>query len=133
MCFSNDILPIITGFIPILSQGLSKSFATTPQNVTVSQSGTAFFECRIKRSRPEAKITWSKEGKNTDLTLNPRFVVFPSGTLEIGGVMQSDAGNYICKATNKELRRSVTAKATLTVTSCKCKLYDLKLLCTSLC
>jgi hypothetical protein len=96
--------------------GMSKSFVVKPQNLTVSESETALFKCKIKRSRPNAKITWSKEGKNTDLTLNSRFVVFPSGSLEILGVMSSDGGNYICKATNEELGRSITAKATLTVT-----------------
>jgi hypothetical protein len=96
---------------------MSKSFAVTPQNLTVSEGETALFECKIKRSRPEAKIKWSKEGKNTDLTLNFRFVIFPSGTLEILSVMQSDAGSYICKATNEEMGRSMTAKATLTITS----------------
>ena len=99
-----------------LLSGMSKSFAVTPQDLTVSEGETALFECAIKRSRPEAKITWSKEGKNTDLTLNFRFVVFPSGTLEILSVMKSDAGNYICKATNEELGKSITAKATLTIT-----------------
>ena len=95
---------------------MSKSFAVTPQNLTVGEGETALFECGIKRSRPEAKITWSKEGKNTDLTLNFRFVVFPSGTLEILSVISSDAGSYICKATNEEMRKSITAKATLTIT-----------------
>ena len=96
---------------------MSKSFAITPQDLTVSEGETALFECAIKRSRPEATITWSKEGKNTDLTLNFRFVVFPSGTLEILSVMKSDGGSYICKATNKDLGKSITAKATLTITA----------------
>ena len=95
---------------------MSRSFAVKPQNLTVNQGETALFECKIKRSRPNAKITWSKEGKNTDVTLNFRFSVFPSGFLEILGVMSSDAGSYICKATNEELGKSITAKATLTIT-----------------
>lgn len=96
--------------------GMSKSFSEMPQDLTVSEGDTAWFKCELKRSRPAAKITWSKEGKNTDLSLNFRFVVFPSGILEILSVMPSDAGNYICKATNEELGKYITAKAKLTIT-----------------
>lgn len=97
--------------------GLSKAFAVAPQSMTVREGDTVFFECKIKRSVPEAKITWSMEGRNTDLTLNFRFVVFPSGTLEILSVLKSDAGNYICKASNEKTgRTSVATTSTLTVT-----------------
>lgn len=82
---------------------MSKSFAIVPQNVTLNEDETAFFECKIKRSHPEAKVTWKKVGKNTDLALNFRFVVFPSGILEILSVMASDAGTYECEVTNEVL------------------------------
>ena len=81
----------------------------------MNQGGTAFFKCQVKRSRPAAKISWSLEGKNTVLTLNFRFVVLPSGTLEIRSVMASDAGVYVCKATNEMTGKSVRASAVLTV------------------
>lgn len=101
--------------ITVIPSAMSRAFAQKPSDLTVNEGETAFFRCQSKRSRPPAKITWSMEGKNTDLTLNPRFVVLPSGILEIRSVMASDAGAYVCKATNEKRRKFSTAKAVLIV------------------
>lgn len=103
---------------------MSKSFAVNPKDVTVNEGETAMFQCEVKRSRPDAKITWTKEGKNTDLTMNFRFVVYPSGTLEILSVLKSDEGNYICTANNDVVGKTLTAKAALTIKQGVCTILD---------
>ena len=94
---------------------MSKSFSERPSDLVVNEGATAIFKCQLKRCRPPAKITWSIAGRNTDPTLNSRFVVLPSGVLEIQSVMRSDAGDYVCKATNEKTGKFVEDQANLTV------------------
>ncbi|KAK9394109.1 immunoglobulin superfamily DCC subclass member 4 [Crotalus adamanteus] len=78
---------------------------------SVQENGMARFECRIK-GLPAPVITWQKDKEA--VPSEPRFIVLPSGVLQITDVQEGDAGAYRCVVTHAAGRRySLNAPLTL--------------------
>ncbi|XP_069481213.1 immunoglobulin superfamily DCC subclass member 4 isoform X2 [Ambystoma mexicanum] len=77
-------------------------FHQQPEPQTVWENGLAHFECRIE-GLPVPVITWEKDQES--LPTDTRFIVFPSGILQIVDVQLSDAGTYRCLASNVARKR----------------------------
>ena len=62
-------------------------------------------ECKPPKSRPEAEMSWYKDGKSFDITRagNGEYParILPGGDLYFPNVQRSDAGAYKCIAQNK--------------------------------
>ncbi|KAL7980184.1 hypothetical protein Chor_001452 [Crotalus horridus] len=78
---------------------------------SVQENGMARFECRMK-GLPAPVITWQKDKEA--VPSEPRFIVLPSGVLQITDVQEGDAGAYRCVVTHAAGRRySLNAPLTL--------------------
>ena len=82
-------------------------FTTRPQNASVSIGDEVTLQC-VAEGPPEPVLTWM--GPNRTIISDG---VTTGGNLRIYDVAQSDAGEYVCTATNDI--GSVTASATITV------------------
>ncbi|NP_001164715.1 protogenin precursor [Saccoglossus kowalevskii] len=105
----------ITAIADLQVATLSKfqSHLQNPKPVTASLGGVARFECHVD-SLPPAVISWEKD--KDPIPSNNRFVVLPSGVLQIHNIQESDAANYRCIAVNIANKRR-SAEAPLTVQS----------------
>lgn len=99
----------------ILTLIVDSPFITTPPKATkVTQGDQISLSCR-GNGNPVPTISWSKEGGNIK-----DGHTTPGNTLIIPVAVKSDAGKYICKASNtyEMTTHSATASAFVTV---KCK------------
>ena len=68
--------------------------------------------CRPPKGSPEPEVSWQKEGK--DVTNSSRIMIAIAGDLRIYQAIETDSGNYICRATNAVgTRNSSPAKLTV--------------------
>jgi hypothetical protein len=64
----------------------------------VVQPGTdAFLHCQAY-GNPRPRVAWSRDGY--DVSRDPRFTVYPNGTLIIQRTLEQDMGSYLCVASN---------------------------------
>lgn len=88
-------------------------FVATPQDVLVEEGSVVTLDCAAN-GIPRPRITWLKDGVTIDLSdLDGRFFMVGTGNLQIQGVLETDQGNYMCRAENHE--DSVDAGANIDV------------------
>uniref|UniRef100_A0A224XGP9 Putative neural cell adhesion molecule l1 n=1 Tax=Panstrongylus lignarius TaxID=156445 RepID=A0A224XGP9_9HEMI len=86
-------------------------FVATPQSSIALEGDTVTLDCAAN-SNPKPWITWLKDGVTLDMAdLDSRYVKVGTGSLQISSVIESDAGDYQCRADNRE--DSADAQATL--------------------
>jgi hypothetical protein len=81
-----------------------------PESLTVQEGDSAEFVCNVKSPRP-TQIIWSRRG---GVALSTRASV-EGNVLRFTSLRRSDAGSYVCSASNDIALR--TAKARLVVKS----------------
>ncbi|XP_006812053.1 protogenin A-like [Saccoglossus kowalevskii] len=111
-CVASNIYGTIVSRANLFIASMSR-FLEDPQPVTASLKGVARFRCYLD-SIPQADISWEKD--RLPIPFNNRFVVLPSGVLQIHDIQESDAANYRCIAVNIANKRR-SAEAPLTVQS----------------
>ncbi|NXL68496.1 ROBO2 protein, partial [Chordeiles acutipennis] len=78
---------------------LRDDFRQHPSDVVVAAGEPAILECVPPRGHPEPSVTWKKDGvqlkgdKDEHLTMR-------GGKLMLANTQKSDAGIYVCVATN---------------------------------
>nr|XP_020454428.1 roundabout homolog 2-like isoform X2 [Monopterus albus] len=91
---------------------LRDDFRQNPQGVVVAVGGPASLECQPPRGHPEPTTFWRKDMARLDLK-DDRITV-RGGKLTISNTKKSDAGIYVCVATNMVGERE-SEKAQLSV------------------
>lgn len=88
-------------------------FIATPRSTVVMAGDNVTLDCAAN-GNPKPEISWLKDGVTIDmLHLDSRFRRVGTGSLQVLHVEESDAGDYQCRAENRE--DSVDASATLEV------------------
>ncbi|XP_032432047.1 roundabout homolog 1-like isoform X2 [Xiphophorus hellerii] len=77
---------------------LRDDFRQNPVDVMVAVGEPAVLECQPPRGHPEPTISWRRDGTNLDD--RGERITIRSGKLMITNTRKSDAGKYICVATN---------------------------------
>uniref|UniRef100_A0A3B5LIV5 Roundabout, axon guidance receptor, homolog 1 (Drosophila) n=1 Tax=Xiphophorus couchianus TaxID=32473 RepID=A0A3B5LIV5_9TELE len=77
---------------------LRDDFRQNPVDVMVAVGEPAVLECQPPRGHPEPTISWRRDGANLDD--RGERITIRSGKLMITNTRKSDAGKYICVATN---------------------------------
>ncbi|XP_041864909.1 roundabout homolog 1-like isoform X2 [Melanotaenia boesemani] len=77
---------------------LRDDFRQNPVDVMVAVGEPAVLECQPPRGHPEPTISWRRDGANLDD--RDERITIRSGKLMITNTRKSDAGKYICIATN---------------------------------
>ncbi|KAM9729212.1 roundabout homolog 1-like isoform 1-T1 [Menidia menidia] len=77
---------------------LRDDFRQNPVDVMVAVGEPAVLECQPPRGHPEPTISWRRDGANLDD--RDERITIRSGKLMITNTWKSDAGKYICVATN---------------------------------
>ncbi|XP_017268156.1 roundabout homolog 1-like isoform X1 [Kryptolebias marmoratus] len=77
---------------------LRDDFRQNPVDVMVAVGEPAVLECQPPRGHPEPTISWRRDGSNLDD--RDERITIRSGKLMITNTRKSDAGKYICVATN---------------------------------
>uniref|UniRef100_A0A3B3TUT6 Roundabout guidance receptor 1 n=1 Tax=Poecilia latipinna TaxID=48699 RepID=A0A3B3TUT6_9TELE len=77
---------------------LRDDFRQNPVDVMVAVGEPAVLECQPPRGHPEPTISWRRDGANLDD--RDERITIRSGKLMITNTRKSDAGKYICVATN---------------------------------
>ncbi|KAM4545430.1 roundabout homolog 1-like isoform 2-T2 [Odontesthes bonariensis] len=91
---------------------LRDDFRQNPVDVMVAVGEPAVLECQPPRGHPEPTISWRRDGANLDD--RDERITIRSGKLMITNTRKSDAGKYICVATNMVgERESETAELTV--------------------
>ncbi|XP_024121650.1 roundabout homolog 1 isoform X3 [Oryzias melastigma] len=91
---------------------LRDDFRQNPVDVMVAVGEPAVLECQPPRGHPEPTISWRKDGANLDD--RDERITIRSGKLMITNTLKTDAGKYICVATNMlGERESETAELTV--------------------
>lgn len=110
----NNVGTLVSRTIRVIVARMSRIFSVEPEPMTVEKGGNAYFYCQIQ-AIPSANITWQLNNK--DLPQNSsRYLLLPSGAIQIIGVTEFDAGNYRCVATNVA-RTRYSNEALLTVST----------------
>lgn len=99
----NQIGSIIAKRVKVVIAGIAKSYTEDPQSQEVPLGGVARFHCEIQ-STPPPFYLWQKEDRK-QIREGPRYIILPSGTLQLLDVRQEDAGDYRCSATGGELHK----------------------------
>ncbi|XP_013386337.1 protogenin B-like [Lingula anatina] len=97
-CIAKDDKGIISSRPARISIASLGRFFTNPAPVSVHRGGAARMSCAVKESLPLPHYSWLKN--NQTLTQDSRLVMLPSGVLQINQVQDSDAGQYVCMASN---------------------------------
>ncbi|KAG1927730.1 protein sidekick-2, partial [Pimephales promelas] len=115
-CFAENLAGEIQAHTNLVVTSVSPSFTTPPSDITVTDGASAVFTCEISGA-PKPAIVWRKGSQvlASGSVQIPRFTLLESGGLQILPIMQSDAGNYTCLASNSE--GLVNATVALTVLS----------------
>ncbi|XP_034257103.1 neogenin [Thrips palmi] len=88
-------------------------FIATPRPTVVMAGENVTLDCAAN-GHPRPEISWLKDGVTIDMShLDSRFRKVGTGSLQVLNVEESDAGDYQCRAENRE--DSVDASATLEV------------------
>ncbi|XP_026287667.1 netrin receptor DCC isoform X2 [Frankliniella occidentalis] len=88
-------------------------FIATPRSTEVMAGKNVTLDCAAN-GNPRPEISWLKDGITIDMAhLDSRFRKVGTGSLQVLNVEESDAGDYQCRAENRE--DSVDASATLEV------------------
>lgn len=94
-------------------------FTVRPSNLTIPSGQIAVFECESGDSYPAVSISWYKMMGNSPVNVldigDPRYNISSINTLYIRVAAASDAGTYLCVASN--MVGSMTATAELMVIS----------------
>ncbi|CAJ0967076.1 unnamed protein product [Ranitomeya imitator] len=93
-----------------LSPVLRDDFRQAPSDVVVAAGEPAVMECIPPRGHPEPTISWKKE--NVRISDKDERITIRGGKLMISNTRKTDAGMYVCVATNMVWRarqRAVTA------------------------
>ncbi|XP_078313590.1 uncharacterized protein LOC111130469 isoform X3 [Crassostrea virginica] len=69
----------------------------TPAKIVVQPGMNAFLHCQAY-GNPRPRVSWSRDGY--DVSRDPRFTVYPNGTLIIQRTLEQDMGSYLCVANN---------------------------------
>ncbi|GAB6031993.1 hypothetical protein CHUAL_010370 [Chamberlinius hualienensis] len=120
---SNNMGTLVSRQGHIYLATMAKKFTIEPEPAIVEEGDVVRFTCQIQ-AFPFPKYSWQKES-NTSENSDPwiripqvedsRFTVLAGGTLQISGVLFSDAGNYRCIAHGFEDHEQPSAKALLQV------------------
>ncbi|XP_070536713.1 protogenin B-like [Ptychodera flava] len=100
-CISSEIGTIVSKSA-VLQVASKPKFSVQPKPVRAEIGRVARFSC-FSDSIPQSAYTWEKD--RTALPLSTRYVVLPSGILQIHNIQASDAGSYRCTAENIANRR----------------------------
>ncbi|NXY78740.1 ROBO2 protein, partial [Glareola pratincola] len=77
---------------------LRDDFRQPPGDVVVAAGDPAVLECVPPRGHPEPSISWTKDG--TRLSDKDERLTMRGGKLMVTSTRKSDAGVYVCVATN---------------------------------
>ncbi|NXK01048.1 ROBO1 protein, partial [Corythaixoides concolor] len=77
---------------------LRDDFRQPPGAVTVAVGDPAVLECVPPRGHPEPTVTWKKDGARLDG--DDERLTIRGGKLMVTSTRKSDAGIYVCVATN---------------------------------
>ncbi|NXP09762.1 ROBO1 protein, partial [Thinocorus orbignyianus] len=77
---------------------LRDDFRQTPGDVVVAVGDPAILECVPPRGHPEPSISWRKDG--AQLSDKDERLTIRGGKLMVASTRKSDAGIYVCVATN---------------------------------
>ncbi|KAM8817219.1 roundabout homolog 4 isoform 1-T1 [Rhynchonycteris naso] len=86
---------------------LQEDFQIQPQDTVAMVGEQVTLECEPPWGRPEPTVSWWKDGK--PLALQPGRLVVSRGSLLMVKAEKSDAGMYMCMATNSAGRRESRA------------------------
>ncbi|XP_029771009.1 roundabout homolog 4 isoform X1 [Suricata suricatta] len=86
---------------------LREDFQTQPQDTVATAGKQVILECGPPWGHPEPTVSWWKDGKPLALQLGRHMV--SRGSLQIARAEKSDAGTYLCVATNSAGRRESRA------------------------
>ncbi|NXW44846.1 ROBO2 protein, partial [Nyctiprogne leucopyga] len=77
---------------------LRDDFRQHPSDVVVAAGEPAILECVPPRGHPEPSVTWKKDG--VQLGDKDERLTMRGGKLMLANAQKSDAGIYVCVATN---------------------------------
>uniref|UniRef100_A0A8C4N5G4 Ig-like domain-containing protein n=1 Tax=Eptatretus burgeri TaxID=7764 RepID=A0A8C4N5G4_EPTBU len=77
---------------------LREEFRQNPADAVVVLGEPVVMECNPPRGHPEPSLSWNKDG--APLTVDGDLISTRSGKLMISATQKSDAGLYVCAATN---------------------------------
>ncbi|CDQ93894.1 unnamed protein product [Oncorhynchus mykiss] len=92
--FLKKSLTSLSLFLPVLRD----DFRQNPQDMVVAVGEPATLECQPPRGHPEPTTFWRKDKSRLDLKGDR--VTVRGGKLTISNTRKSDAGMYVCVATN---------------------------------
>ncbi|XP_043209365.1 vascular endothelial growth factor receptor 1-like isoform X2 [Amphibalanus amphitrite] len=97
---SNTMLGVTASQKPVFT---SEANMDKSASLELEEGDRAVFNCTVS-GRPTPTITWTKDGAPLQLEDNTRRIRLLSGgqRLVIGTVLSSDAGNYECRAANRQ-------------------------------
>ncbi|KAG8253177.1 putative aminophospholipid-translocase [Homalodisca vitripennis] len=92
---------------------MAPTFIAKPRSTVATEGSTVTLECAANGT-PNPWLVWLKDGVPIDLAdLDTNCILLGTGSLQMRDVEEDDAGNYQCRAENRE--DSVDATATLQV------------------
>ncbi|XP_029442655.1 immunoglobulin superfamily DCC subclass member 4-like [Rhinatrema bivittatum] len=110
-CTSHTALGAVRSRTVLVRPAVLSQFLQHPEPQSATENRTVRFQCRIE-GLPAPSITWERNRKA--VPVEPRFLVFPNGVLQIGNVQEDDAGSYRCLAANAvHARHSNEARLTV--------------------
>lgn len=89
------------------------SFDLPLKPVTLNESETLLLSCHVRGS-PPMKIQWMKDRRELTSSASTKITfVDGTATLEMRNVSNTDAGDYLCKATNEAGSEFCKSKVTI--------------------
>ncbi|XP_016059882.1 PREDICTED: roundabout homolog 4 [Miniopterus natalensis] len=104
---SNQLGTAVSNGAQLSVAALLEDFQVQPQDTVATVGQQVTLECEPPSGHPKPTVTWWKDGK--PLALQPGRHLVSGGSLRMVRAEKSDAGTYICVATNKAGQRESRA------------------------
>lgn len=106
-------MSFINDFVFNTEQKVPPSFDLALKPVTVTEGETLTLSCHVRGS-PPIKIQWMKDRQDLSSSAKTKITfVDGTATLEMIRVSKTDAGDYLCKATNEAGSEFCKSKVTI--------------------